>query len=95
MLDHIIAVIMRGLLLPWSAGAASSKQPEDCICCRGEGVSQDPTCDGVSPPAQPDCFNLYLDSAAYDRDGYHGPLWPVCAGHFLNRAIFVIESSPR
>ena len=72
MLDHIIAVIMRGLLLPWSAGAASSKQPEDCICCRGEGVSQAPTCDGVSPPALPDCFNLYLDGPAHDRDGHYG-----------------------
>ena len=29
MLDHIIAVIMRGL---YFHGAASSKQPEDCIC---------------------------------------------------------------
>ena len=43
------------------------------------------------PPAQPDCFNLYLDSPAHDRDGHMASVW----GHFLNRAIFVIESSPR
>ena len=49
------------------------------------------------PPAQPDCFNLYLDSAAYDRDGQPWPLWPVCArpfpqpGHICHRVFTKIN----